>query len=58
MAICSDCVFEDGESWETWDAWGYTWRCIKGCDCEDADEKQSCPEFKDWKDYNDDTRDE
>lgn len=47
--FCSDCKYEDGESWETYDAWGYNYRCELGLDCEDADEKQSCPKFKDWK---------
>lgn len=47
--FCSDCKFEDGESWETYDAWGYDYRCKLGLDCEEADEKQSCPKFKNWK---------
>ena len=47
--FCSDCKYEDGESWETYDAQGYTYRCELGFDCEEADEKQICVGFKDWK---------
>ena len=50
--FCSDCKFEDGESWETYDSWGYNYRCELCLDCEEADEKQSCPSFKYWKEEN------